>query len=104
MFDKLTKKMAEKMGHSVKNTIEPIRTEMTNKVDSKVDLYSRILRLGLLLILFIDGTKRVNNAVSEQPVSPNQIIINNYMNERSVRDYGRSKQRTDGNKAKSNPR
>ena len=79
MFDKLTKKIAEKMGHSVKTTIDPIQAKVRNAVDSKVDLYSRILRLGVLIFLFIDGTKRVNNMVNEPTTTPSQIIINNYL-------------------------
>ena len=86
MFEKLTKKMAEKMGHSVKTTIEPIRTEMKKTVDFKVDLYSRILRLGVLIFLFIDGTKRVNNMINEPTSSPNQIIINNYLTKKDGED------------------
>ena len=78
--------MAEKMGHSVKTTIEPIRTEMKKTVDFKVDLYSRILRLGVLIFLFIDGTKRVNNMINEPAPSPNQIIINNYLTKKDGED------------------
>lgn len=86
MFDKLTRKVAEKMGHSVKNTIEPLRSEVKKTVDSKVDLYSRILRLGVLIFLFIDGTKRVNSLINDQPSSPNQIIINNYISRKEGED------------------
>lgn len=86
MFDKLTRKVAEKMGHSVKNTIEPLRSEVKKTVDSKVDLYSRILRLGVLIFLFIDGTKRVNSFINDQPSSPNQIIINNYISRKEGED------------------
>ena len=76
MFERLTQKMAEKMGQSVKQVSEPIRTEVKKTVDYKVDLYSRILKLGVLIFLFIDGTKRVN---SDPGSSPNQIVINNYL-------------------------
>lgn len=87
MFDKLTSKLAEKMGQSVKKAAEPIREQVTNKVDSKVDLYSKILRFGVLLFLFIDGTKRVSNSLSDDSKSsPNQIIINNYLGERSGKE------------------
>lgn len=86
MLERFTKKMAEKMGHSVKTTIEPIRHEMKKTVDSKVDLYSRILRLGVLIFLFIDGTKRVNDMSNERNSSPSQIIINNYVNRKEGED------------------
>ena len=87
MFDKLSKKMAEKMGRSVKTSIQPIKMEVRKTVDSKVDLYSRILRLGVLIFLFIDGTKRVNNIVNQEPSpSPNQIIINNYITRKDGED------------------
>ena len=79
MFDKFTNKLAEKMGQSVKKAAEPIKEQVTNKVDSKVDLYSKILRLGVLLFLFIDGTKRVSNALSDSKDSPSHIVINNYL-------------------------
>lgn len=74
MLENFTKKLAEKMGKSVKATIEP-------KVDSKIDLYSKILRFGVLVFLFIEGTKKVTNDNSN-PVNPNQIVINNYLYER----------------------
>lgn len=87
MFEKISKKMAEKMGHSVKTTIQPVAKEVKKTVDSKVDLYSRILRLGVLILLFIDGTKRVNNIVNQDPSpSPNQIIINNYITKKDGAD------------------
>lgn len=86
MFDKITRKVAEKLGHSVKTTIDPIRSEVKKTVDSKVDLYSRILRLGVLIFLFIDGTKRVNSIMNDPPSSPNQIIINNYLNRKEGED------------------
>lgn len=76
MFERLTQKMAEKMGQSVKQVSEPIRTEVKKTVDYKVDLYSRILKLGVLIFLFIDGTKRVNG---DPGSSPSQIVINNYL-------------------------
>jgi len=87
MFEKISKKMAEKMGHSVKTTIQPVANEVKKTVDSKVDLYSRILRLGVLILLFIDGTKRVNKIVNQEPSpSPNQIIINNYITRKDGED------------------
>lgn len=86
MFEKLTKKVAEKMGHSVKTTIEPIKMEVQKTVDSKVDLYSRILRLAVLVFLFIDGTKRISNTTNDPANSPNQIIINNYISRKDGED------------------
>ncbi len=86
MFDKLAKKVAEKMGRSVKTTIDPIQEKVKNVVDSKVDLYSRILRLGLLIFLFIDGTKRVNNMMNDNSQPPSQIIINNYLSRKDGED------------------
>lgn len=85
MLDNLTRKLAEKMGKSVKETVQPIMKETSKKVDSKVDLYSRILRLGVLIFLFIEGTKKVANNLSE-PTSPNQIVINNYIERNSRKE------------------
>lgn len=79
MFEKFSKALAKKMGRSVKNTIQPVAREVKKTVDSKVDLYSRLLKLGVLLLLFIDGTKRVNNMNNPEPSSPNHIVINNYI-------------------------
>ena len=80
MFDKTIKKLATKMGRTVQETaieaVEPIKNEVKEAAGNKVDLYSRILRLGVLLILFIEGTRRVTNS-SEQS-SPTQIVVNNY--------------------------
>ena len=83
MFDRMTKRIAEKMGQTAKEVAEPIRAEMSQKVDSKVDLYSRILRLGVLVFLFIDGTKRVTKDIPREPMNstpaPSHIVINNYI-------------------------
>ena len=78
MLDNFTRKLAEKMGRTVKESVQPIVKETSQKVDSKVDLYSRILRLGVLIFLFIEGTKKVTNTLSD-PATPNQIVINNYL-------------------------
>ena len=86
MSNWFTKKMAEKMGHSVKAGIEPIQKEVKKTVDRKVDLYSRLVRLGFLIILFIEGTKRVSNMDKESGNSPNQIIINNYITRKDGED------------------
>ena len=83
MLDNLTRKFAEKMGKSVKETVQPIVKETSRKVDGKVDLYSRILRLGVLVFLFIEGTKKVTGTYSEPESHPNQIIINNYIHEKN---------------------
>ena len=80
MLDKLTNKLAEKMGRSVKKVAEPIKAEVKQAANHKVDLYSRILRLGVLIFLFIDGTRRVTDA-GRNDSSPNQIIINNYVHD-----------------------
>lgn len=82
MLDNLTKKLATKMGRSVKEAAkeaaEPIKNGVKQAANNKVDLYSRILRMGVLIFLFIDGTRRVTDTHSHD-ISPNQIIINNYM-------------------------
>lgn len=78
MFDGLTKKLTEKMGRSVKEAAVPINNKMKQAANHKVDLYSRILRLGVLLFLFIDGTRRVTDA-GRSDNGPTQIVINNYM-------------------------
>ena len=65
MFDKLTKKLATKMGRTVKEAAEPIRNGVRQAANNKVDLYSRILRLGVLILLFVDGTRRVANEVTK---------------------------------------
>ena len=79
MFERFSQKMAEKMGRSVKTSIQPITTEMKKTVDHKVDLYSRIVRLGVLILLFVEGTKKVSESTREQTSCPNQIVINNYL-------------------------
>ena len=78
MFEKVTKKLAEKMGRSVQAATEPIRTEVKQVADNKVDLWSRLLRLGVLVFLFIDGTRRVVAEPKNDNSQPN-IIINNYL-------------------------
>ena len=86
MFDKLTKKLATKMGRTVQEAAEPIRNGVRQAANNKVDLYSRILRLGVLILLFVDGTRRVANEVTKDPSGPSHIIINNYIGEKKVND------------------
>ena len=61
-----------------KEAAEPIKAEVKQAANHKVDLYSRLLRLGVLVFLFIDGTRRVTDA-GRQDGGPTQIVINNYM-------------------------
>lgn len=82
MLDNLTRKLAQKMGKSVKETVQPIVKETSRKVDGKVDLYSRILRLGVLVFLFIEGTKKVSRPGPDSENHSSQIIINNYIHEK----------------------
>lgn len=79
MFDKTIQKFTKKVGKSVRSTIEPIKKEMTKAVDGKVDIYSRLLKLGVLVFLFVEGFKRVGGSGSELPPGTGTIIINNYI-------------------------
>ena len=80
MLDNFVQKITDKFGKSVKTPIEPIKNEMEKVVDDKVDLYSKILKLGVLIFLFVDGTRRVNKLSNNDSSSqPSQIIINNYI-------------------------
>jgi len=81
MFDNFTKKLATKMGRSVQKAAEPIRAEVRKNANHKVDLYSKILRMGVLIFLFIDGTRRVTDA-GRSDSGPSQIIINNYLGDK----------------------
>lgn len=94
MFDGMSKKLAEKMGRSVKEAAEPIKAEMKKVTGNKVDLYSRILRLGVLILLFVDGTRRVSNLADPgKDHSPNQIVINNYIDTHAKPPYGNGRNR-----------
>lgn len=84
MFDKMTKKLTEKMGRTVKEAAEPIQNGIKQAANDKMDLYSKILKVGMLIILFIEGTRRVANESSRDP-GPSQIVINNYLGERPER-------------------
>lgn len=86
MFDKLTQKLATKMGRTVKEAAEPIRNGVRQAANNKVDLYSKILRLGVLILLFVDGTRRVANETGKDSGGPSHIIINNYIGEKKVND------------------
>ena len=79
MFDKVTKKLAEKMGRSVQEVAAPVATQIQKQANNKVDLWSRILRFGVLIFLFVDGTRRVVSDPGKSESSPNQIVINNYL-------------------------
>ena len=82
MLDKFTKKLAEKMGKSVQETVKettvPLTAGIKQLASNKVDLYSRIIRFGVLVLLFVEGTRRVAGE-SQTSESPNHIIINNYL-------------------------
>ena len=80
MLDKLTEKLAVKMGRSVQKAAEPIKAEVKKTANNKVDLYSKILRLGVLIFLFIDGTRRITDTSSREG-GPSHIIINNYLHD-----------------------
>ena len=79
MFDNLTKKLAKKMGQSVQEAAQPIATEVKKTANNKIDLWSRLLRLGVLIFLFVDGTRRVVADPKPNENSPNQIVVNNYI-------------------------
>ena len=80
MLDNVINKITEKFRHSVKTQITPIKNKVEKTLDTKIDLYSKALKFGVLLILFIEGTKRVNKQANEQEsIMPGQIIINNYL-------------------------
>lgn len=80
MLDNVINKITEKFRHSVKTQITPIKNKVEQTLDTKIDLYSKALKFGVLLILFIEGTKRVNKQANEQEsIMPGQIIINNYL-------------------------
>ena len=85
MFDKVTKKLAEKMGRGVQAAAEPIRTGVKEAANNKVDLWSKILRLGVLVFLFVDGTRRVVSEPKASETPPQQIVINNYVDTKPVR-------------------
>ena len=82
MFDNLTKKLAKKMGQSVQEAAQPIQNKVSAVANNKVDLWSRVLRLGVLIFLFVDGTRRVVAEPKSTDSSPNQIVINNYIGQK----------------------
>lgn len=84
MFDKMSKKIADKMGRTVKEAAEPIRNGVKQVANDKMDLYSKILKFGVLLVLFIGGTKTLSNESRNDP-GPSHIVINNYLGERPER-------------------
>lgn len=98
MFDKLTNKLAKKMGQSVKEVTAPVKNELQKTANNKVDLWSRLLRLGVLIFLFVDGTRRVVADPKQNDSSPNQIVINNYID---TKPYNRQQRPyTNGNQKK----
>ena len=92
MFDKVTRKLAEKMGKSVQEAAAPIRKEVKQAADNKVDLWSKVLRFGILIFLFVDGTRRVV-AEPRQETPPSTIVINNYMDGQNFRQRREGGQR-----------
>lgn len=85
MFEKVTKKLAKKMGQSVQQVAAPIQNRVSTTVNNRVDLWSRILRLGVLVFLFVDGTRRVTSDGGKSESNPNQIVINNYVDTQPYR-------------------
>ena len=100
MFDNFTKKLAKKMGQSVQEVAQPIQNKVSTVANNKVDLWSRVLRLGVLIFLFVDGTRRVVAEPKQNDNSPNQIVINNYvdMNPRQQRPYVNEQRKGAGGK------
>lgn len=93
MFDGLTKKLAQKMGRTVQEAAQPIKKEVSKAANNKVDLWSRVLRLGVLIFLFVDGTRRVVADPEKKESSPQQIVINNYVD---TRPYNRPRNQQKG--------
>ena len=100
MFDKVTQKLARKMGRSVQEVAAPVATQIQKQANNKVDLWSRVLRFGVLIFLFVDGTRRVVADPGKSDNSPNQIVINNYVDtspqryrqrQRHINDVGGTK-------------
>lgn len=82
MFDNLTKKLAKKVGQSVQEVAQPIQNKVSTVANNKVDLWSRVLRLGVLIFLFVDGTRRVVAEPKNNDNGPSQIVINNYIGQK----------------------
>lgn len=78
MFDKMTKKLTEKMGRTVKEAAKPLHEGVVQAANDKMDLYSKILKFGMLVLLFIGGTRQLTNE-SNKESGPSQITINNYL-------------------------
>lgn len=89
MFDKVTQKLAKKMGQSVQEAAAPVKAEVVKTANNKVDLWSRVLRFGVLIFLFVDGTRRVVSEPKQQETTPNRIIINNYVDTKPYRGQQR---------------
>ena len=70
MFDNFTKKLAKKMGQSVHEVTQPIQNKVSTVANNKVDLWSRVLRLGVLIFLFVDGTRRVTAEPKQNESGP----------------------------------
>ena len=79
MLEKLTDKLTKKMGQSVQKATEPVREKVSKTANHSVDFWSRVARLGLLVVLFVEGTKRVASEPKDDANGPSQIIINNYV-------------------------
>lgn len=67
------------MGQSVQKATEPVREKVSKTANHSVDFWSRVARLGLLVVLFVEGTKRVASDPKDDANGPSQIIINNYV-------------------------
>lgn len=80
MLDKFTQRIVDSFHRSAKQTIKPIRNALRKNANAQLDIGSKALKLGTLILIILGfvKTKDVINS-SEKKEVPSTIIINNYI-------------------------
>lgn len=82
MLDKLTQRIVDSFHRSAKKTIIPVKEVLKHNVNTQMDIGSKALKFGTLILMIL-GIMKMRD--KEDPVQksevPSTIIINNYIRE-----------------------
>lgn len=86
MLDKFTQRLMDSLHRSVKKTVIPMREVLRQNVNAQMDIGSKLLKFGTMILLFLGITKM--NQLEDRPKKLEQptIIINNYLNDKHKKE------------------
>ena len=80
MLDKFTQRLMDSLHKGVQDKIIPMRDMLRSNVNSRMDLGSKALKFGtMLLVLFGIIKMKDNDRLPPKNDPPSTIVINNYL-------------------------